>query len=975
MPYSPLVSKIRVHNPNKKGSSSANRNYVTYIATREGVSLEHVDDINDLLRTDQIMDKSLNDEIVHQEANNKEYIEYMARRPRSQGLFGNIDTSDLKEVSSQVASLTQSGRVIYRGIISLGEKDGEALGFRNINAWNNYLKQVMPDIAQNLGISSYDHTWVAAFHAEESHPHVHYMLWDNQDRVKSPFIHKATQQKIRIFLENQMFDDAYERSVKMALAPELEEQNKIRNQERSSILKETEKVLESTFTLGVEYEKLPTRASNSYLRQIAAETEKLIGLLPGDGAFKYKYLPPDAKVQLNKIVDLLLEKQDIRASMDKYLNSVRTTQKLKGRTSTKINSELEKEETELRKRIANRVLKEIKPILLAGRQSDVAIEQAEEKAIQKIEIGSYQGNNMYDSLNNIVGEKYYLDWNEPYKEAMELLYGAETDVQKAFNILEEEAIAGNTLAIFESGKLIDRNLLQYIDEQEAQEYYHESHLAFEKIYSKEEDDYKKQYAAYRVGKLNVAGLGMSDADYHEAEKWLKRASENKYAQYSLGKIYLEDKVYVSELQDSLENKKEALKLFISSAEKKNPFASYELGKMYMRGIGTEINAQKAQSHYQNALEQFKKMAKKSTDDSLLYRLGRMYIDGLGTEVDTNEGEKYIYKAAKLGNEAAKLTLATLYLKEDNDILHKRAIGMLEEMAEKGSGMAQYKLGAIYANPDLPEYYNLEKAIGYLEASAEQGNEFAQYKLGAIYANPDFPEHYNLEKAVRYLEEAAEQGNEFAQYKLGAVYTNPDNQGHFNMEKGMSYLEVSAEQGNQYAQYKLGAIYADENRPLFYDLDKAIEYLGKSAVQENQFAQYKLGMIYANAENTDYYNLYRAVDYLHKSAIQGNQYAQSRLGVIYYFGKDEIPQDKDLGKYWLEKAAEQGDQFAKDVLENDGLIGINFSYCLLKGTLASLETLNRQMNYSNEELARTQSRQAAREKYLHRDNEQGTEDNI
>ena len=179
MPYKPLVSKIRVHNPNKKGSANANRNYVKYIATREGVSLETVSDINDVLNTDGMMEKVLKEDVIHTEANNKEYLEYMARRPRSHGLFGNIDTEDLTEVSSRIDGLTKEGKVIYRGIISLGERDGEELGFRNMGAWNNYLKRVMPEIAQKLGISSYDHTWVAAFHAEETHPHVHYMLWDN----------------------------------------------------------------------------------------------------------------------------------------------------------------------------------------------------------------------------------------------------------------------------------------------------------------------------------------------------------------------------------------------------------------------------------------------------------------------------------------------------------------------------------------------------------------------------------------------------------------------------------------------------------------------------------------------------------------------------------------------------------------------------------------------------------------------------
>lgn len=254
MPFSPLISKIRTHDPNKKGSSNANRNYVIYIATREGVSLETVNNIDDLLQENGMMEENLNEEIIHREAGNQEYVEYIARRPKSQGLFGNVNTDDLKSISSEIASLTQSGKIIYRGIISLSEKDAEELGFRNVNAWNNYLQKVMPEVSQILGIS-YDYTWVAAFHAEETHPHVHYMLWDNKDNVKSPFIHKATQQKIRIYLENEMFDDAYERAVRLAHKEELDELKKSRNHERNHILSNIQDTMQDAgFVPGIKFE-------------------------------------------------------------------------------------------------------------------------------------------------------------------------------------------------------------------------------------------------------------------------------------------------------------------------------------------------------------------------------------------------------------------------------------------------------------------------------------------------------------------------------------------------------------------------------------------------------------------------------------------------------------------------------------------------------------------------------------------------
>ena len=982
MQYKPLVSKIRVHNPNKKGSANANRNYVKYIATREGVSLETVNDINDVLNKDGMMEKVLREDVIHTEANNKEYLEYMARRPRSHGLFGNIDTEDLTEVSSRIDGLTKEGKVIYRGIISLGERDGEELGFRNAGAWNNYLKRVMPEIAQKLGISSYDHTWVAAFHAEESHPHVHYMLWDNQDRVKSPFIHKATQQSIRICLEEEMFDDAYERSVKLVYDEELKELNSIRNESRKQILNETENVMRETFAPGVEYEKIPQRVANEYLESIAQEAQELTLMLHGKGSMKYQYLPEDAKEQVQKIVDMVLQKPDIRDSMEKYMDGVKKTQQLKGWTRTRIQAVLEKEHRDIRKRIANKVLKEIRPVVLANEPQEEAERvrdqictdtyldrNLDESSILNFEI---KENFKIDSTEEFQGElkdvfqvnqtkgsqlekekevcaevvtdienkekfQYFIEWNIPYKMGMQLLYGEDGNFDKAFQILEKEAIKGNVLAIFEVGKIIDRELIVGLAKEEAVEFYDEARKAYEQIYENTDDNYKKQYSAYRIAKFFTLALGsIEEPDYETGRKWLEKAPDNKYAQYSLGKLYIDEKVYVSDKKDPAENREIGRRLFETSAagNKGNPYAAYELGKIYERGVGVESNQIKSSEYYSKALGKFIEMSNDSTDDMLFYRIGKMYMDGLGTETDTEKGERYILKASKLGNKIATIQLATIYMgKEDSDFKEK-AIQLLDDLVKKGEPLAQYKLGAIYANKENEEagYYDLRKAVEYLEKSAEKGNEYAEYKLGTIYANKENEEagYYDLRKAVEYLEKSAEKGNEYAEYKLGAIYANKENEeaGYYDLRKAVEYLEKSAEKGNGYAQYKLGIIYSDRS--------------------------------------SGYYRINEALKYLNLSAEQGNGYAQCKLGCMYYFGK-EVPQNKELGKYWLKLSAEQGNDFAQDVL-NGGCVGINFSYCLLKSALTILETMNRQSDYNMDEVMRTKSRQAAREAYLHQDHQ-------
>lgn len=431
MSYRPLISKIRVYNPNKHGSSSANRNYVQYIATRDGVSLENVNSINDLLNvTNQV---EINEELIYRETSDSDYVEYIARRPRSHGLFGNIDTDDLKEVSSQIYKKSQEGKIIYRGIISLGEKDAEALGYRNAEAWNQYLQKVMPDVAEKLGVSVADHTWVAAFHAEESHPHVHYMLWDNKDRIKSPFIHTATQQNIRNYLQEQMFDDAYERAVKQACKEELEAIYAVRNAERKFLLSETAAVLKDIlYVPGVEYERLPSRPSKEYLRSIADEVQKLIADLPGRGSFKYQYMTPAVKEQVDRVLDRILDKSDIKASLQCYLQKVEEGQRLQGKTKSEIKIECMKAERDVRRRLGNKILDAIHNSICMEEGNRVPLDSEElSDGGNRVPLGSEE---LSDGGNRVPSMKQSNDIVKMIKDFKKLADSPEGNVYAAYRL-------------------------------------------------------------------------------------------------------------------------------------------------------------------------------------------------------------------------------------------------------------------------------------------------------------------------------------------------------------------------------------------------------------------------------------------------------------------------------------------------------------------------------------------------------------
>lgn len=603
MSYRPLISKIRVYNPNKHGSSSANRNYVQYIATRDGVSLENVNSINDLLNvTNQV---EINEELIYRETSDSDYVEYIARRPRSHGLFGNIDTDDLKEVSSQIYKKSQEGKIIYRGIISLGEKDAEALGYRNAEAWNQYLQKVMPDVAEKLGVSVADHTWVAAFHAEESHPHVHYMLWDNKDRIKSPFIHTATQQNIRNYLQEQMFDDAYERAVKQACKEELEAIYAVRNAERKFLLSETAAVLKDIlYVPGVEYERLPSRPSKEYLRSIADEVQKLIADLPGRGSFKYQYMTPAVKEQVDRVLDRILDKSDIKASLQCYLQKVEEGQRLQGKTKSEIKIECMKAERDVRRRLGNKILDAIHNSICMEEGNRVPLDSEElSDGGNRVPLGSEE---LSDGGNRVPSMKQSNDIVKMIKDFKKLADSPE----------------GNIYAAYRLGCIyMDKENSEHYDAGKATKY-------LEKASDSAEENV---YAAYRLGCIY---MDKEDPEHYDTEKaiaYLEKAVENPegnvYAAYRLGCIYMD------ETMPENCNLQKGIQFLEKAALQHNPDAEIKLGIAYYFGKGVLKDKERGEQYLQAAIADGSEYAQNILDAgglNVAYCLTKSVLSGLET---------------------------------------------------------------------------------------------------------------------------------------------------------------------------------------------------------------------------------------------------------------------------------------------------------------------------------------------------------
>lgn len=156
---------------------SGGEQYVKYIATRDGV--ERIES-----------------------AAGGGYLEYMAERPRSHGLFSADGTADLAEMMKEISS---HNAPVWTFIYSLRREDAVRLGYDTGESWRRLLLAHQTELAAAMKIPPGDFRWCAAFHDEKHHPHIHMMVWSRDP--KQGYLTEKGIEKMRSELSGAIFQD------------------------------------------------------------------------------------------------------------------------------------------------------------------------------------------------------------------------------------------------------------------------------------------------------------------------------------------------------------------------------------------------------------------------------------------------------------------------------------------------------------------------------------------------------------------------------------------------------------------------------------------------------------------------------------------------------------------------------------------------------------------------------------------------
>ena len=110
------------------------------------------------------------------------FPKYAAERPGvitmgEHGLFGQEDYVNLHKASKEIYN---HNGIVWQQVISLRQTDAERLGYDTPEAWRNLLRSKQFEIASYHRIPAENMKWYAAFHKEEGHYHVHFILFNKQ---------------------------------------------------------------------------------------------------------------------------------------------------------------------------------------------------------------------------------------------------------------------------------------------------------------------------------------------------------------------------------------------------------------------------------------------------------------------------------------------------------------------------------------------------------------------------------------------------------------------------------------------------------------------------------------------------------------------------------------------------------------------------------------------------------------------------
>ena len=599
----------------KSGSKKNLANYVRYVATREGsVAMKNIDEnapatknqrelilslLNDFPDSKELFEyedyvknptvkngSALICEVIDRNmdrlTNRENYVGYLANRPgavkyNSHGLFNEKnDPINLEKVAKEVAD---HGGNVWTHVVSLRRDDAQKMGYDNLNAWRDLVIRQIPNIAKNQKIDLKNLRWYAAFHDKENNPHVHIIVYSENER--EGFLTNHGIEKIRSSFANDIYSDE--------LLHLYEQQTDLRN----LLKKESEQLMKSLA------EKI---SQNNYFNpELINLVSKLrTQLADSKGKKVYGYLKSDVKKNVDEIFMRLADNESVKKMYDLWCEMEQ--QKHDVYSSAKV---------QFPKLVDNKEFRSVKNMIVQTvLQMDFLVHEMPEPDLDiPMSIDEEAINEtVYNSVENSPQNKFYIKWSDSYKDAHKLIFSKEStpdDYKKAEKILLSES--NNVLVLYDLGRLYSMEKSGLKDDKRSFEFYEKALQGFIQIEPKAKK--VKPYLLYQIGMMYFKGLG-TPVNNQKASEYLEKSAElgNQYAKRLLAFEYISGKNFEKNID-------KGISLLTECADSGDVFACYKLGKLYLFGTeNIQKDMQKAMKYLNLSAEQGNELAQNILDN-------------------------------------------------------------------------------------------------------------------------------------------------------------------------------------------------------------------------------------------------------------------------------------------------------------------------------------------------------------------------
>jgi hypothetical protein len=291
---------------------------------------------------------------------------YMESRSGSTGYIGPDDRS-LPDPSVIASELRSHEGPVWRAIISVTETDARSMGGQLLArpAWEDAARDVVPRMADAMGIKRDDLEWVAAMHRKEGHPHLHLLFWEKTAERKRGVLSDGERRDVRKLWVQSLYRPERDR---LGLEKQLLRENLVQGS-RAELNATRVKWKRTKEPESIPY---PPRPATTQAQELADKLHTLSEHMPGTGRAALKYMPPEVKAEARQITEWLVSRvPEYKQTFDRYVEIAREYAQHYSDNPDYLKNAEEKARGDIQDRMAQGVIKQAASLDRAAKREEV----------------------------------------------------------------------------------------------------------------------------------------------------------------------------------------------------------------------------------------------------------------------------------------------------------------------------------------------------------------------------------------------------------------------------------------------------------------------------------------------------------------------------------------------------------------------------------------------------------------------------